>query len=105
MYHQLPPTILSSKGSASKTKVKVKPIPLPDALEAANNAEAEVTVDTGGDGDDTELEDVTEALGQTAVDQKRTELRAPRTLETTLFDRLERIYGPGIKRLLAVQYR
>ncbi|KAG7529812.1 hypothetical protein FFLO_05399 [Filobasidium floriforme] len=33
------------------------------------------------------------------------ELRPPRTLETTLFDRLERIYGPGIKRLLAVQYR
>ncbi|KAG8216052.1 DNA helicase [Butyriboletus roseoflavus] len=32
-------------------------------------------------------------------------LRPPRTLETTLFDRLERMYGPGIKRLLNVQYR
>ena len=29
----------------------------------------------------------------------------PRTLETTLFDRLEKMYGPGIKRLLNVQYR
>jgi DNA polymerase alpha-associated DNA helicase A len=83
----------------------VKPILLPDDSETSNNTEAEVTVDTGGDEDDTQLEEVTEALGQTAVDRRRTELRAPRTLETTLFDRLERIYGPGIKRLLAVQYR
>ncbi|KAF9224765.1 P-loop containing nucleoside triphosphate hydrolase protein [Gyrodon lividus] len=37
--------------------------------------------------------------------QKRPRLRPPRTLETTLFDRLERMYGPGIKRLLNVQYR
>lgn len=32
-------------------------------------------------------------------------LRPPRTLETTLFDRLERMYGPSIKRMLNVQYR
>ena len=32
-------------------------------------------------------------------------LTPPRTLETTLFDRLEKMYGPGIKRLLNVQYR
>lgn len=36
---------------------------------------------------------------------KRTELRPPRTLETTLFDRLERLYGAGVKRVLQVQYR
>lgn len=36
---------------------------------------------------------------------KRPVLRPPRTLETTLFDRLEKMYGPGIKRLLNVQYR
>lgn len=36
---------------------------------------------------------------------KHPSLRPPRTLETTLFDRLERMYGPGIKRLLNVQYR
>lgn len=33
------------------------------------------------------------------------ELRPPHTLETTLFDRLEKMYGPGIKRMLQVQYR
>lgn len=32
-------------------------------------------------------------------------LRPPRTLETTLFDRLEDLYGAGIKRILKVQYR
>ncbi|KDQ50200.1 hypothetical protein JAAARDRAFT_186433 [Jaapia argillacea MUCL 33604] len=32
-------------------------------------------------------------------------LEPPRTLETTLFSRLEKMYGPGIKRMLAVQYR
>jgi len=35
----------------------------------------------------------------------RPRLRPPRTLETTLFDRLERMYGEGIKRVLKVQYR
>jgi hypothetical protein len=35
----------------------------------------------------------------------KTHLRPPRTLETTLFDRLERLYGEGIKRVLKVQYR
>lgn len=32
-------------------------------------------------------------------------LQPPRSLETTLFDRLERMYGPGVKRMLTVQYR
>ena len=36
---------------------------------------------------------------------RRGTLEPPRTLETTLFDRLEKMYGPGIKRLLNVQYR
>lgn len=35
----------------------------------------------------------------------RPQLRPPRTLETTLFDRLERLYGDRIKRVLKVQYR
>lgn len=37
--------------------------------------------------------------------QKPRGLRPPRSLETTLFDRLEKMYGPGIKRMLTVQYR
>lgn len=37
--------------------------------------------------------------------RQRPGLRPPRTLETTLFDRLEKMYGPGVKRMLNVQYR
>lgn len=32
-------------------------------------------------------------------------LRPPKTLETTLFDRLEKMYGSYIKRMLEIQYR
>jgi DNA polymerase alpha-associated DNA helicase A len=35
----------------------------------------------------------------------KTRLKPPRTLETTLFDRLEKLYGDGIKRVLKIQYR
>lgn len=47
----------------------------------------------------------TDILKTTAKMIKRAALRPPRTLETTLFDRLERMYGSGIKRMLKVQYR
>ena len=47
-----------------------------------------------------------ETSSQTVVKAlRRGPLEPPRTLETTLFDRLEKMYGPGIKRLLNVQYR
>lgn len=38
-------------------------------------------------------------------EHQRGVLRPPRTLETTMFDRLEKMYGPSIKRMLTVQYR
>lgn len=51
--------------------------------------------------------DIPENLSQASKERpsKYSGLRPPRTLETTLFDRLERMYGPSIKRLLNVQYR
>ncbi|WVR06790.1 hypothetical protein IAU60_003825 [Kwoniella sp. DSM 27419] len=36
---------------------------------------------------------------------RESDLQPPRTLETTLFERLETLYGDGIKRVLQVQYR
>lgn len=53
------------------------------------------------------LVDAQESLSQSVKQQplKHPSLRPPRTLETTLFDRLERMYGRGVKRLLNVQYR
>lgn len=82
----------------------MKPIPLPDQSGDPNGTEKEVVVNLGEDNVD-ESAGIVDALGRSTIDKRRTELRPPRTLETTLFDRLERIYGPGIKRLLAVQYR
>lgn len=63
-----------------------------DDEEAAPEAADEASVELSG------------KLYSTSVGVKTT-LRLPRTLETTLFDRLERLYGPGIKRVLKVQYR
>lgn len=46
---------------------------------------------------------------QGAIDQIKLgdslSIKPPRTLETTLFERLEKLYGLGIKRILQVQYR
>ncbi|KAL1411388.1 hypothetical protein Q8F55_002344 [Vanrija albida] len=99
---QLPPTILAKPDNASKAK-KVKESngkggaaesvaskddkqPKPDAAPAGASANASSAED-----------------GQNGKQQSR--LRPPRTLETTLFDRLEMLYGAGIKKVLKVQYR
>ncbi|KAK1923993.1 putative DNA helicase [Papiliotrema laurentii] len=42
---------------------------------------------------------------KSALDSTRPRLQPPKTLETTLFDRLERLYGTGVKRVLTTQYR
>jgi DNA polymerase alpha-associated DNA helicase A len=49
------------------------------------------------------IDPTTEKLKELSLERPR--LRPPRTLETTLFDRLERLHGPGIKRVLVTQYR
>ena len=118
---QLPPTILSlnnrkrkddSVRSASTSRPNVKR----KLEENASSAQVE-----GGFASDPEsstsslsedLQDVTDTVASVSVtpsvkDSKPLDLvlRPPRTLETTMFDRLERMYGPGIKRMLNVQYR
>lgn len=63
--------------------------------------------DSAGDEDaqeESESEAVAEDISKLSL-RRTTQLRPPRTLETTLFDRLEKLYGPGIKRVLKVQYR
>ena len=49
--------------------------------------------------------DIFETGTEVKNDPKRPVLKPPQTLETTLFDRLERLYGQGIKRVLQIQYR
>lgn len=55
-----------------------------------------------GSGFDNVLADVT---SQVSIRGGKTLLVPPKTLETTLFDRLENMYGSGVKRMLDVQYR
>ncbi|KAK4686643.1 hypothetical protein P7C73_g3483, partial [Tremellales sp. Uapishka_1] len=56
-------------------------------------------------GDDQRSDDSSALSPDMSHPKLKTQLRPPRTLETTLFDRLERLYGNGIKRVLEVQYR
>ncbi|ORX35634.1 putative DNA helicase [Kockovaella imperatae] len=90
---QLPPTIMS-KADAVKSAYKDK---------TAEPSMEGLSLDTSGNRQDpVSGEEVTNDYpGKTKV----TSLIPPRTLETTLFQRLESIYGPGIKRVLQVQYR
>lgn len=93
---QLPPTILSVDGG-SKDKSR-------DAAKKVEKAPDDATSDSSAD--EEELPDDDKKL---PIEKKRQRkprsLRPPRSLETTMFDRLEKMYGPGIKRMLNVQYR
>ena len=115
---QLPPTILSLNDK-KKDKWHKPPIAQPSASTSpvdrdASSTSKEFQSDTEASATDSyaELEGTTEGMVSTSVTptvkaSKNTTpiLRPPRTLETTLFDRLEKMYGPSIKRMLNVQYR
>ncbi|CAD6582405.1 MAG: hypothetical protein TREMPRED_003274 [Tremellales sp. Tagirdzhanova-0007] len=79
---QLPPTILSKNDKATKL--------------------TPVAIGHLGTEGETGIQDDLESM---SILDDRPQLQSPRTLERTLFDRLERLYGSGIKRVLQVQYR
>ncbi|KAG7085660.1 hypothetical protein E1B28_003205 [Marasmius oreades] len=83
---QLGPTVLSvEKAGDKESRKKMAKV---RSSEKGNEVE----------GSDLEIQDKTP---QTATNA----LKPPHTLETTLFDRLEEMYGVRIKRMLEVQYR
>lgn len=105
---QLPPTILSIdqklKSSPSKTAgTTLKPTKketgskrlLTETLPPDRASQSDVESDC--------LED--SSISLISNEAKKSLLVPPETLETTLFDRLEDMYGSGIKRMLTVQYR
>ncbi|KAI9064437.1 P-loop containing nucleoside triphosphate hydrolase protein [Trametes sanguinea] len=128
---QLPPTIISidkkdkkkDKGSSASDKGKPKASssgkgpkgasskPAPAATDSADTPpDAEGSESTEEEEGDPEIAaDPEESLKAAPRDPRKPGsqaiLRPPRTLETTLFERLEKMYGPGIKRMLTVQYR
>ncbi|KAI0362103.1 P-loop containing nucleoside triphosphate hydrolase protein [Trametes cingulata] len=123
---QLPPTIISadksdkknkkSHSSSDKTKPK-KTTAGKSEKDAPSKAppEEEPTPEADGDGFSDEEGDPEiaanpeEPLKGAPRDPRKSGsgavLRPPCSLETTLFERLEKMYGPGIKRMLTIQYR
>jgi DNA polymerase alpha-associated DNA helicase A len=128
---QLPPTVLSTDRRRDKTKKptqqgkkqavalsskSTKPTSkVADSPEQPGPAIEEHDSDsqpTDADSEVDAVEEVAEQVLDTSLsDNNRTRkirdpiLRPPKTLETTLFDRLEKMYGSSIKRMLEIQYR
>ncbi|KAL0062562.1 hypothetical protein AAF712_010601 [Marasmius tenuissimus] len=88
---QLGPTVLSVEEKKRERKLKQKKT---QRTKASKAQEKET------DSEDEEGSD-TEKPTQTSTGA----LKPPHTLETTLFDRLEEMYGSRVKRMLQVQYR
>jgi DNA polymerase alpha-associated DNA helicase A len=109
---QLPPTILflddkkkdrkptsHSQGSTKALSLKeAKDAELSDAGGSDEDSDSEASLAVGGLAD----EAVQMSISSRPLVPK---LVPPRTLETTLFDRLEKMYGTSIKRMLEIQYR
>ncbi len=104
--------------SLKEQKEKKVAVKKPEPELAAESTEAVDELDSSGSSSDEEggsAEDIakppektTKPLGKVnskAKKQAIRSLRPPRSLETTLFDRMEKLYGPDIKRMLNVQYR
>jgi DNA polymerase alpha-associated DNA helicase A len=98
---QLPPTILSldnkkkDKKPALSSKV-AKDAELSQARGSDENSDSETSSSEGG---------LPDGVAQMSISSETLVLVPPRTLETTLFDRLEKMYGTSIKRMLEIQYR
>jgi DNA polymerase alpha-associated DNA helicase A len=127
---QLGPTILSAKPSSSTGKIDKKkgPKDKPAGKVASTEGESVVAPPTSNGAEESAetipVNDTAPALApdeqlfesakgldlaQSSSDDNflptRLSLRPPRSLEMTLFGRLEKLYGPAIKRILTVQYR
>jgi DNA polymerase alpha-associated DNA helicase A len=120
---QLPPTILSLNKNKSKkekgnkggkadgtNKQKAeKRTQISQETSQAELSSAKLSIsemnDSESDASGKDGEDTTVTISTETLRKKSTGLQPPRTLETTLFDRLEAMYGPSIKRMLEIQYR
>jgi DNA polymerase alpha-associated DNA helicase A len=118
---QLPPTILSTNKerkkdldkSGAKASAKAKPQAKASVIVHQKQQALTNICGRGSSSGNSESatsddeEDVTNGgvRIEENLKENRKPLKPPRTLETTLFDRLEKMYGPGIKRMLNVQYR
>ena len=93
---QLPPTVKGYRHSQFKMQKGKEG----GQVQEVNNADEEAASESG-----VEDEEVEEKYTPTPQIIKRTRLRPPKSLETTLFSRLLGMYGQGCKALLDTQYR
>lgn len=102
---QLPPTVKGYRHSQLKKKKKGNTVK-PNLSKQAESTDQNGDANSEGEGAD-EDDDVVAAFSKmsTTIKAKKTTLRPPRSLETTLFSRLLGLYGPGCKALLDTQYR
>lgn len=108
---QLPPTILSiddkksSKGATQLKAASNKTSSTKHSLKGNPKASKEPSV-ANPEVNESSEDELNDAASKMTVSRKGSgKLLPPRTLETTLFDRLEAMYGADIKRMLNVQYR
>lgn len=100
---QLPPTILSLD---HKKKEGKKPAPSSKLAKDAELSQTNRGSDENSDSETSSNEGgLPDRVAQKSISSKRVVLIPPRTLETTLFDRLEKMYGTSIKKMLEIQYR
>lgn len=95
---QLPPTILSvAKEKNNDRNKKFRKA----EQKSSKQVQATAEIDSGSEhsSSDQGEEPVRQPSKNSSV------LRPPRSLETTLFDRIERMYGSKIKKMLQIQYR
>lgn len=130
---QLPPTVLSMDRNRDKKKMpseqsKKQPpsgnkkstrqstkaandLKQPTSTNTFKGSREEHENDTQSTDADSGVDVAEEGQSASSSDNNRTKkirdsvLRPPKTLETTLFDRLEKMYGSAIKRMLEIQYR
>ncbi|KAG8830770.1 hypothetical protein FRC17_004265 [Serendipita sp. 399] len=118
---QLPPTVISLNGKKREDKGNVpKPTSVPKKAsakapgKASTKAPSPVEPGDGTISDSTEDSTFDEKIGLDKPVQRPTKsksakecgwLRPSRSLEVTLFDRLEKMWGKEIKQMLDVQYR
>lgn len=106
---QLPPTVLAqaprAKSMATSETSAKKPGPVPVE-------EVEDSSDTDDDSDSTSnsADDASAEKPKDSVPTKESSpfprpLKPPKSLEVTMFERLETMYGPSVKRMLKLQYR
>lgn len=101
-----PPVVENTTGIPHVTNKKVAPGASPETGHESTETEAEKSEDDipFAGGDTTEMISTASPVGESVM-KKSPILLPPQTLETTLFERLEKMYGPSIKKMLRVQYR